>query len=326
MSAQKQELQELDRISILFQLGFRPFFLGAGMIAVLFMILWTASYSFSWADSFPRMSSIHWHAHEMLYGYAMAVIAGLLLTAVCNWTGQPALQGTGLMLPFLFWLAARLASMLDLAVSPWLMLICDLGFWILLSLAVMKPILKVRQWRQSGILAKLLLLGFSNLAFYAGIMGWFADGIRWGLYGGLYLIIGLVLTMGRRVIPFFTEREVGYSVKKKLELAGPLRHRHLPFLFCLGIIVPRIRLFRPFCFGPLRDSRHSDFRMAHPGNLEKTSALELVCRLFFYDFRLFTPCWNALFRLESLPRRACLRNGRDWLDLTEHDGPGFPRS
>ena len=58
------------------------------------------------------------------------------------------------------------------------MLVCDLGFWILLSVAVMKPILKVRQWRQSGILAKLLLLGFSNLAFYAGIMGWFVDGIR----------------------------------------------------------------------------------------------------------------------------------------------------
>ena len=85
----------------------------------------------------------------------------------------------------------------------------------MLSVAVMKPILKVRQWRQSGILAKLLLLGFSNFAFYAGIMGWFADGIRWGLYGGLYLIIGLVLTMGRRVIPFFTERGVGYSVELK---------------------------------------------------------------------------------------------------------------
>ena len=70
------------------------------MIAVLFMILWTASYSSGWAHSFPRMSSIYWHAHEMLYGYAMAVIAGFLLTAVCNWTGQPALQGTGLMFPF----------------------------------------------------------------------------------------------------------------------------------------------------------------------------------------------------------------------------------
>ena len=46
-------------------------------------------------------------------------------------------------------------------------------------------------------------------------MGWFADGIRWGLYGGLYLMIGLVLTMGRWVIPFFTERGVGYSVELK---------------------------------------------------------------------------------------------------------------
>ena len=139
MLAQNQEVQELDRISILFQLGFRPFFLGAGMIAVLFMI----SGQPPTALAGPTVSSIHWHAHEMLYGYAMAVIAGFLLTAVYNWTGQPALQGTGLMLPFLLWLAARLASMLDLAVSPWLMLVCDLGFWILLSVAVMKPILKV---------------------------------------------------------------------------------------------------------------------------------------------------------------------------------------
>ena len=118
MSAQKQELQELDRISILFQLGFRPFFRGAPMIAEHFMIRWTASYSFGWAHSFPRMSSIHWHANEMLYSYAMIMIAGFLLTAFCNWTGQTSLQGTGLMLPFLIWQAARLASMLNLAISP----------------------------------------------------------------------------------------------------------------------------------------------------------------------------------------------------------------
>ena len=79
----------------------------------------------------------------------------------------------------------------------------------------MKPILRVKQWHQTGIMAKLILLGGSNLAFYAGIMGWFVDGIRWGLYSGLYLIIGLVLTMGRRVIPFFTERGVGYPVQLK---------------------------------------------------------------------------------------------------------------
>ena len=124
---------------------------------------------------------------------------------------------------------------------------------------------------------------------------------------------------------FYRTRSGLFGGTEKLELARPLWHRHLPFLFCLGIIVPRIRLFRPFCFGPLRDSRHSDFRMAHPGNLEKTSALEPICRLFVYDLGLSAPRRNTLFRMESLPRRACLRNGRDWLDLTEHDGPGFPR-
>ena len=117
-----------------------------------------------------------------------------------------------------------------------------------------------------------------------------------------------------------------FGKTETLELSGSLLHCHVPFLFCLGVIFPRIRLFRPFCFGPLCDSRHSDLRMAHPGNLEKTSALEPVCRLFFYDLGFSAPSRNAPFRLESLPRRVCLRNRRDWIDLTEHDGPGFPRS
>ena len=87
----------------------------------------------------------------------MAVIAGFLLTVVGNWTGKLALNGTGLMLPFSLWVATRMASILDLPFTPWVMLICDMGFWFLVSLAVMKPILRVKQWRQTGIMAKLIL-------------------------------------------------------------------------------------------------------------------------------------------------------------------------
>ena len=61
-----------------FQLGFRPFFLATVIVSLIFMSIWTAMYSFGWAYTFPRMSSIHWHAHEMLFGYGMAVIAGFL--------------------------------------------------------------------------------------------------------------------------------------------------------------------------------------------------------------------------------------------------------
>ena len=60
-------------------------------------------------------------------------------------------------------------------------------------------------------LGQLILLGGANLTFYAGIMGWFVDGIRWGVYGGLYLIIGLVLSMGLRVIPFFDKFSVFHT-------------------------------------------------------------------------------------------------------------------
>ena len=62
--------------------------------------------------------------------------------------------------------------------------------------------------------------------------------------------------------------------------------------------------------------------MAHPGNLEKPLLWSLFAAYFFM-ISAFCSMQETLFRLESLPRRACLRNGRDWLDLTEHDGPGF---
>ena len=89
---QQNSMEQTRSNLILFQLGFRPFFLAAVIVSLIFMSIWTAMYSFGWAHTFPRMSSIHCHAHEMLFGYGMAVIAGFLLTAVGNWTGQPALK------------------------------------------------------------------------------------------------------------------------------------------------------------------------------------------------------------------------------------------
>ncbi len=199
----------------LLRLGFRPFFLGAGTVAVVFMGIWMGVYGYGWSVSFPNMSPIHWHAHEMLFGYTLAVIAGFLLTAAVNWTGHDTANGFPLFVMFVFWLAARVSSIGIAPYAATVMMIADLAFWLLLTVAVMRPIIKVRQWRQSGIMAKLVLLGLANFSFYAGVFGWVEEGIRWGLYGGLYLIIGLVLTMGRRVIPFFTERGVGHEVQLK---------------------------------------------------------------------------------------------------------------
>jgi uncharacterized protein involved in response to NO len=80
----------------------------------------------------------------------------------------------------------------------------------LLFLAVLQPVVKVRQWKQVGILSKLLLILACNLLFYAGLLQVVPGGLRTGLYSGLYMVMALVFVMARRVIPFFIENGVGY--------------------------------------------------------------------------------------------------------------------
>ena len=79
-----------------FRLGFRPFFLAAGLFAIISMIIWMASYVFSVQFAFVGMTPNIWHAHEMIFGYAIAVVAGFLLTAIKNWTGVEVLRGKAL--------------------------------------------------------------------------------------------------------------------------------------------------------------------------------------------------------------------------------------
>ncbi len=209
---QIQETSTAHRFA-LHHLGFRPFFLLAGWFSVVTMALWLWLYHID-PTVLPLhdMTSITWHAHEMIYGYAMAVIAGFLLTAVRNWTNVDTLRGAWLLLLALLWLLARIAPFIDQPYAIKAMIILDLGFNLGLCAAVLHPIVKVRQWEQLAVWTKLTLLLLGNLLFYLGVLGIFADGLRWGLYTGLYIVLSLVLMMARRVIPFFIEKGVGYTV------------------------------------------------------------------------------------------------------------------
>lgn len=191
----------------LFNLGFRPFFLGAGLCAVASMSLWALIYSARLEIPLNGLTASQWHAHEMIYGYALAVIAGFLLTAIRNWTAIPTPTGLPLAILFATWLGARLLLLfgtryIELAAAA------DMLFILLLMPACLMPIVRTRQWRQTAVLSKLILLGTGNLLFYAGALGMLEHGVQWSLYGGFYLIIALILTMGRRLIPLFTERGV----------------------------------------------------------------------------------------------------------------------
>lgn len=196
----------------LFNLGFRIFFLAAGIFAILSMAMWFAILQFHVVLPFASLSGSQWHAHEMLYGYSLAVIAGFLLTAVKNWTGVETLTGKSLAFIFGLWALARLLFLLG---EHYLVIAAgfDILFSVVLIIAVAYPVFKTRQWNQGIILVILSLLLVFNTIFFLGAFGIVKHGLSLGIYGGLYIIIGLVLFMARRVIPFFIERGVGYQVK-----------------------------------------------------------------------------------------------------------------
>jgi len=191
----------------LFNLSFRPFFLGAGLFAVLSISLWSLFYFNILSLPGSSIDSIQWHAHEMIYGYAMAVLAGFLLTAAKNWTGVQTIHGKPLMLLFSSWLLARI---LMLTGSDYLgaAALFDLLFGVGFAVALAHPIIKVKQWKQTQLITKVSLLTLFNGLFYLGALGYLQQGIDWGIFGGLMLVIAVIMTLGRRVIPFFIERGV----------------------------------------------------------------------------------------------------------------------
>jgi len=205
------EMEKLPGFSSLFNLGFRPFFLLAGVFAVATMLAWLLIYSGLIDFNAGPITSFQWHGHEMIFGYGAAVIAGFLLTSVKNWTGQQTPIGNKLGLMVTAWGAARLAFIAggDLIVVGALFNLCFMGAF---TYSIGTRILHSRQWKQAGILVVVSLLALGELAFVYGLLERDQRLTSRAIYGGFYLIVLLILIMGRRVLPFFTERGVGYSV------------------------------------------------------------------------------------------------------------------
>jgi len=194
------------------EVGFRPFFLGAGFFAMLTMALWSAIYIFQIDFDLDGISQFEWHAHEMIFGYTMAVISGFLLTSVRTWTRSVTAEGKSLLFLFLLWAAARVFLLFGTAFIE-LAAVSDIAFALWLTYILFHRIIKSKQWHQIGIIAKVLLMTSCNIMFYAGALGYLENGVVWGIFFAMYIIIALILTMGRRVIPFFIERASNDAIK-----------------------------------------------------------------------------------------------------------------
>ncbi len=196
---------------VILQTGFRIFFLGAAVHAVVSMAYWLLFYV-AGGNIFVSMPLTVWHGHEMVFGFTMAVMAGFLLTAVMNWTGLPTLSGKPLLVLFLFWFCARILALMPATMPVWPSIATNLIFIIFLIVAGLRPIIAVKQWKQSAVFSKVILILISVIVLYCALAQ--ADLIteRKALRFAVYMIISLIFTIARRIMPFFIERGVGYEV------------------------------------------------------------------------------------------------------------------
>lgn len=202
-----------------FALGFRPFYWLAGVFACLAVPLWMVIY-FTGTPHPGALAGLPWHAHEMVFGFGLAVIAGFLLTAVRAWTGLATPTGAPLAALAAGWLAARLA----LFAGPlWLAAVFDLAWLAGLIVALARTLRRAGNRRNYFVPVLLLLFWLLNAAFYASAAGWPAAAARipsplTPVLAALLLVLLLITVIGGRVIPMFTQNATGAAVPRHVWL------------------------------------------------------------------------------------------------------------
>lgn len=197
----------------LFNYGFRPFFFLAGLFAVLSVGMWVLLYS-GHAALGLEVAPARWHAHEMLFGYTMAAVAGFFLTVVPNWTRVSAQKGPILVLLTALWLLGRLVEWGQTALPYEAVMVGDLLFLVVLSALVARPLLDPQHRRQFVFVPILLCLIVGNALMHFDVLGFAVLDIDWGRRGlmlGLDATVVLIAVMGGRVTPSFTSSFIGHA-------------------------------------------------------------------------------------------------------------------
>ena len=199
---------------VLFALGFRPFFLLGSILAVIFMAIWVPIFVGGLAFN-TYYGQLGWHSHEMIFGYTCAVIAGFLLTAVRNWTDLPTPKGGMLAGLAALWVLGRILPFFPEMLPGWLIALVDLAFLPGVAFGIGVPLVRRGETRNLIFLPLLAAFCAANLMVHLELLGYALNIARRGIFLGLHLIILLIVIMGGRVIPFFTERALqGAAIKR----------------------------------------------------------------------------------------------------------------
>ncbi|WEN42565.1 hypothetical protein CKCBHOJB_02164 [Thauera sp. GDN1] len=182
----------------LWALAFRPFYLLAALFAAIAVPVWAVAYS--GAIELP-MPGIWWHAHEMIFGFAVAVIIGFLFTAGRNWTGLDTPTGKPLMVLAAVWLAGRLA--MAFGSGAWVAIV-DLAFLPVAAGMLLTVLIKAKSKRNYFVGALPAMLALANLFFHLAALGVIEADPLTAMHLALGLVVLLETIVGGRVIPMFT--------------------------------------------------------------------------------------------------------------------------
>ncbi len=189
------------RLQIFLSYAFRPFFLLNGVFAVIVMGIWLMAVH---GPLSITASMMLWHGHEMLVGFAMAVVAGFVLTAVATWTGRPPLAGGRLGLLVVAWLLGRLTMMFAFRFPVGFNAAMDLLFPILLCLFVAQEVIGSGNRRNYPIVVITALFAAFDVTYHLGVAGLLPGADRLAVYMLLHLLLLLITVIGGRIVPNFT--------------------------------------------------------------------------------------------------------------------------
>lgn len=179
--------------------GFRPFFFSGALFSVLSIGLWGSFYAGVGGITPPGffVDPISWHAHEMIYGFALAIVAGFLLTAVANWTGTAPVRHFHLAGLCALWVTGRVVMSVDLGLPSWGIIALEASFVPALAISLALPLL--RSWNKRNFIFLMLL----SILFACD--AWFLSTANMtALYVAMMMILTMISLIGGRVIPAFT--------------------------------------------------------------------------------------------------------------------------
>lgn len=194
----------------LFRLGFRPFYLVGALIAAAAVPVWVANW-LGWVDAFQAIAPLLWHAHEMIFGFGIAVIAGFLLTATKAWTGVPTPRSYHLAALVSIWVAGRIAALF----APYeIFAVTDLVFLPTLALVIFDVLSKGKNTKNMPLVGLLLVLAGANLFFHLAVLKVVnIDAVK-PLHAAIGAITMIKCVMASRVIPAFTNNAIpGANIK-----------------------------------------------------------------------------------------------------------------